>query len=427
MSELKHISSYNKERLVQLVNKTANLVNDGLNPTDALVKAAAAGDYPAEYVMRAAEAYNGAAHLSYFKSADTESRGNSFLLADGAAALAQVVNSADVSNKKAADVGFSYLSEPGSYFEPAVLADLPSFYVKQASTKIDFLSLQKSAAALDKQDLLAVETNRSVYNEACNSLARSVSVFRDKTAGVSSHRRSHWAREMLERHGKSALDVISLATGITGLDCEKLAVDKIGFFSLGNAELDSLDSIIRGYNQVSMLSGKLAQTEHDGYINKLERNSLLNVAAGVKRSASIPTADDVLDTLVPGADASSDSIQRGALDSLVDPTFVDDSTRIDKALMVHKLRKSDPIIAGHPVEDLEQALSEIYSIAPTAASTEPLLRSMLRRRLEAGMQIDDFSLNQMLGMENSMRTQRKDYTIVPKLTGIDSDKAKEIK
>ena len=52
---------------------------------------------------------------------------------------------------------------------------------------------------------------------------------------------------------------------------------------------------------------------------------------------------------------------------------------------------------------------------------------MLRRRLEAGMQIDDFSLNQMLGMENSMRTQRKDYTIVPKLTGIDSLGKQEIK
>ena len=69
MSDLKHISPENKERLVQLVNKTASYVNGGMEPTDALVKAAGEGDYPSDYVLRAAEAYNGAAHLAYFKSA----------------------------------------------------------------------------------------------------------------------------------------------------------------------------------------------------------------------------------------------------------------------------------------------------------------------------------------------------------------------
>jgi hypothetical protein len=50
---------------------------------------------------------------------------------------------------------------------------------------------------------------------------------------------------------------------------------------------------------------------------------------------------------------------------------------------------------------------------------------MLRRRLEAGEQIDDFSLNQMLAMEDKMREQHKEYSVVPKLTGLtDSGKGK---
>jgi len=55
--------------------------------------------------------------------------------------------------------------------------------------------------------------------------------------------------------------------------------------------------------------------------------------------------------------------------------------------------------------DIEQALAEINAIAPTAAKHESLLRSMLRRRLESGQQIDDFSLNQMLTMEDRIRGQ----------------------
>jgi hypothetical protein len=115
------------------------------------------------------------------------------------------------------------------------------------------------------------------------------------------------------------------------------------------------------------------------------------------------------------------------LETLVDPDFVDQSSRVDRALTLHKLIKSDPIISSRSPSEIEQALTEINSIAPTAARSEPLLRSMLRRRLEAGEQIDDFSLNQMLAMEDRMREQHREYSVVPKLIGLteSSGKGKE--
>ena len=425
MSEFKHISSDNKQRLVQLVNKTANLVNEGMAPTDALVKAASDGDYPSEYVMRAAEAYNGAAHLAYFKSAGTEERGNSFSLADGTEALSRIVSSANVSNKTAESLPLAYVSEPNTYFTTAPLDESFMFVEKKASVA-SFNELQKAASSLEKQDKLSTASYQTVYNVACESLASSIKDFREKTAKVSEHRRTHWAREMIEKHGKESLDVISLATGITGAECLKVSANKVGFFSLGNAELDSLDSIVRGYNQTTNLNEKLAQAEHDMYVNAVERNDLLDTLSGVRKYANTSlfgvadaagAPNDILTQLVPGSDATPESIQRSALDSLADPSFVDASSRIDKALLLHRLMKTDPIIGSKEPKELEQAFSEISSIAPTASRSEPLLRSMLRRRLEAGQQIDDFSLNQMLNMEDKMRDQRKEYSVVPKITG----------
>lgn len=424
MNDLKHISSDNRERLVQLVNKTASYVNGGLDPTDALVKAASQGDYPNDYILRAAEAYNGAAHLAYFKSAGLDERGNSFALADGEAAVARILNSASVDTKKAAQTSFSYLSESASYFEP--VQDDSFLFVEKQATAPSFDVLSKSAASLDKQEKLAIETNRNRYNQACESLAKSISHFKEKTASVTAYRRTHWAREMLERHGKEAMDVISLATGITGAECTKLAADKIGYFSLGNDELNSLDSIVQGFNQVRLLNTKLAEAEHDAYVNRLERTQLLNDMCGIKRSvrkeASLIDLTGHLGTIAgqlnPGIDTPTESIQKGILDTLADPDFVDQSSRIDKALTLHKLMKTDPIIGSRRPEEIEQALSEISSIAPTATRSEPLLRSMLRRRLEAGEQIDDFSLNQMLAMEDKMRDQHREYSVVPKLTGL---------
>lgn len=424
MSDLKHISPENKERLVKLVNKTANYVNTGMEPTDALVKAASEGDYPSDYILRAAEAYNGAAHLAYFKSAATDERGNSFSLADGEAAVARILNSADVGNKRAADAPFAYTSEANGYFDAGQIEDSFLFSEKKAAGP-SFDELQKSSAALDKQEKLSVERYRNRYNEACEGLATSIRYFKEKTAGISAYRRSHWAREMLERHGKEALDVVSLATGVSGTDCEKLAADKVGFFSLGDEHLSSLDSIVREFNQVNFITSKLAQAEHDAYVNSYERKQLLDTAAGIKKS-DIPTILDIAagDTLAntiasinPGADA--EGVQKGTLEALMDPDFVDQSNRIDKALVLHKLMKTDPIISARQPKEIQQALSEINSIAPMAAKSEPLLRSMLRRRLEAGEQIDDFSLNQMLNMEDKMRDQYREYSVVPKIVGGD--------
>jgi len=417
MSDLKNISSDNKERLIGLVNKVAEYVKAGSNPTDALVKAASDKEYPPEYILRAAEAYNGAAHLSYFKSASLEERGNSFPLVDGHAALKQILSSTPDTSKKVAVDSLAYMKEASFYF--AETDSSVDFVSVKAATAPGFDQLQKTSAALDKQEKLAVEQARSNYNAACEKLAQDIRYFRDKTASVSEHRRSHWAREVIEKQGSDCIDVVSLAAGITGSECTKLAADRLGVFSLGIQEIDSLNGLVNAYRRTQDLHEKLAAAEHDCYVNKVERDILLNKIAGVKRSGILDQTPDVLTsslgTLEPGLDSEKKDIQMGGLGSLLDPSFLGESKRIERAIMINKLLKSDPIIAKQPAPDIQKAIREVISIAPTASDYEPLLRSMLRRRLEAGEQIDDFTLNQMISMDDAIRERKSKMTVVPQI------------
>ena len=416
MKDLKHISSDNKEKLVSLINKTASLVNSGVDPTDALVKVASEGEYPPDYVLRAAEAYNGAAHLAYFKSASLDERGNSFLLVDGQEALNRIVNSVDPGNKVAEHVGLSYLSEEQSFFDTD-MDDSFVFGQQKKAAAPDFYELQKVAASLDKRERLNIEVLKGRYNSACDSLADGIRKFQEKTASVSTHRKTHWAREMLEKHGSDASAIISLATNVSPDDCVKLAEDRIGFFSLGLQEIGSLDSLVQANNQTNHLYSKLAQAEHDHYVNSIERSNLLNKAAGLSLPITEPLESKLKNVITSEGD--SEAAHQGALESLLDPEFVDQVNRIDNVMLVHKLMRTDPIIGSRKPNEIEQAVSEIYSIATSAAKSEPLLRSMLRRRLEAGQQIDDFSLNQMLSMEEKIRNAKREYTLYPKFTGLD--------
>jgi hypothetical protein len=419
MSDFKNISSENKERLVGLVNKVAEYVKAGSHPTQALVKAASERECPPEFVLRAAEAYNGAAHLSYFKSASLEERGNSFPLADGQAALKQILSSTPDTTKKVGRDEFAYVKESCSYF---CEVDSFEFAGEKKATAISFDEMQKNASVLDKQEKLAVELARNQYNSACEKLANDVKYFRERTASVSERRRSHWAREVIEKHGSACLDIVSLATNITGKDCTKLAEDRLGVFSLGSQEIDSLSSLVNTFNHVQNLHEKLAACEHDSYVNKVERDRLLNSAVTTKKSSKLDLVTGApsflatsMGTIEPGLDSEKKDIQSSSLSSLLDPGFLGESKRIERAILMNKLLKTDPIIAKQPASEIEKALKEVTSIAPVASDYEPLLRSMLRRRLEAGEQLDDFTLNQMMSMDDAVRERKSKMTVVPQI------------
>jgi hypothetical protein len=315
----------------------------------------------------------------------------------------------------------AYVKESNSYFDSGI-EDSFLFSEKQAtSPSLD--SLIKQANAIESKENLAIANSRLSYNQACESLAQDIKTFRSKTANYTHHRRSHWARESLERHGKEALDVISLATGVTGSDCEKLAQDKVGYYSLGESYLSDLDAIVRSYNLTSMLHEKIASAEANHFVNKVERENLLNEACGYTKKSFNPFGiiQDAATSQSPflgieDAPANT-SIQRSAIEALADPKYLSQSKNIEKALLLNELIKQDEIISKHPANDINMALDEIYAIAPTAAEYKPLMRAMLRKRLESGEQIDDFSLNQMVAMDEKMRENTKELRIAPKLIG----------
>lgn len=421
MSDFKQITPENKERLMTLVNKVASYVREGVEPTDALTKAASEGDYPADYILRAAEAYNGAAHLSHFKAAARDERGNSFPLADGYEATRRVMEKAAELQTNVQHDEFAYLKESKSYFAAKIEDDF-LFAEKQASAPT-LNTLMKQASVLENQEKLAVANAQLAYSNACESLARSIEAFHDKTANATAHRRAYWAKELLERHGKEALDVISLATRVTGAECEKIASQTVGIYSLGVEYIDDLDGIVRNYKQAAQFGEKLAQAECDSYVNKLERDRLMDELAVVKKSffngieSTLEKAENAL-----GVDKTDPKvIEQEAIKAIADPRYLAESNNIDKALMLNKLLKTDEIIAKHPAPEINQALQEIYAIAPTAAKYEPLMRAMLRKRLESGEQIDDFSLNQMIAMDEKMRDNTKELRIAPKIIGADGE------
>ena len=54
------------------------------------------------------------------------------------------------------------------------------------------------------------------------------------------------------------------------------------------------------------------------------------------------------------------------------------------------------MIGSHSPREIEEALAEISTMAPNALNYEPLLRAMLRKRLESEGRLDDYEISQLL-------------------------------
>lgn len=410
----KPLTSENRTRLMGLVDKIADHVAGGLTPTDALVKAATDGEYPLEYVRRAAEAYNGAAHLQHFKSAGVDARGDSFPLCDADKAVEIIGKSAE-SRSKAASVSCTAWDMET---QPLFLIREPEPVVKAAkdakTTQVDDVSeLIKMAADVDRQERLSIRILDDCYQDASLGLGRDLYDFRCKTAAISEHRRIEWVRELTEKRGAQHLPFLALAANVSAEECQKEASRHVGYYSLGQADMTRLEQLLDRHLHTTEVHEKLAKAEMDFFVNRLVRRNELDSLLGVTKISF--GFDTVVDAISPGDKTKSrDDSSAKALNTLLDPGYISQIKNIDQAMSLKGMLHSDPVISKRHPQEVQEALNDISTVAPTASLYPPMLRAMLRKRLEMGHQVSDLDLNQMLNMEKSVR-ENEVINLVPKV------------
>ena len=440
-NKVKRMSPDSRTKLVGLVNKTAEYVAEGLHPTDALVKAAGEGEYPPDYIQRAAEAYNGAAHLQHFKEAAYDSRGDTFDLADSCGALVELFGSRTVPTKDAQYVDLS--TDDRRYFntcgdvevqKSAAASNTPRLTTKEAidqCQRLDDIEFRGLDKAVEKLSALKDSLKNSLQH-----LNRAVAV------EPNPQRINKMASEFLAGFGQDAVDIVLEATNFTEDEACKLAEFE-GYAVVPDDDLykafkEALDAKLAAFTAEEQLATK--EAEH--YVNKLERNSLVYSLLGIKKAAEIrsfegfPTVEEgnlndipfvckkvgsftmksiltgnAIGQLMTGEEGDPftsdgpDGYTRG-IQGLLDPAFLEESKKIDLATKMHDILK-DPVIARYSNEPqkVQEALYELMALAPTAVNYKPLLRSMLRQRLESEGRIDPHELGTLLSQDTALRSR----------------------
>ncbi len=101
-------------------------------------------------------------------------------------------------------------------------------------------------------------------------------------------------------------------------------------------------------------------------------------------------------------DPSDSSRLRSSLDQLTDPNHEGELRKIRAQSTLQDLLLNDQHISGYDPQDALDAYNDIVSMAPRAQDQKLLLQSLMRRRLTQGA-LDPFEVDQLLGMEGKLR------------------------
>ena len=437
--DLKKITPDSRGQLIGLVNKTAELVVGGATPTEALVKAAGDQNYSPEFVLRAAEAYNGAAHLQHFKAAALDSRGDSFDLVDGRQVLRDLIANKNITKAASVDSA-DFFSDSRYYFDvPANNTPMQKAAASVPAAKVDFKDVITNTRKLEDKEKVAEETARQALLTSFETLDTKLSTLRKKLSNLDPSELTKVGSELVYTYGLPAFSTAVSLCGMTVEDCTKMATSSDRKFrSISTEEIKAAFDLVDACEVCHTNQYILAEKQADIYTNTIERTRATNLFLGISdephidadKIAATTDAGDLNDintkaavnltgsvagtAIFRGMDSiynpvgevtgrmghpgNKSDAQLAGIQSLLDPAFLQEVKEVEMATMMKKILQ-DPIISTHSPRAIEEALYEVQSIAPQATTYEPLLRSMLRKRLEAGGQFDDVEINQLLDVD----------------------------
>jgi len=445
--KLTKITPGSRNQLIGLVNKTAELVTAGNTPTEALVKAAENKQYSPEFIIRAAEAYNGAAHLQHFKSAALDERGDTFDIVDGRQVLKDLIAGNQI--EKAASIEpAEFFSENRYYFE----SSLPSCPMQKAASSVpdpavDLKDLITSARKLAEREKLAEEQARQTLLDSFRALEENITKVAKTLGNLEPAELTKVGSEIAYNYGITGFPVAVSLCGMTPEDCVKLSTQANSQFrSIETEEIKQACSVVDACEDCHKYALELGTKQAYMYVNSLERTEALNSLLGIdtrvtidsekiananketpdkgdlnnlnmKQALSVPSTvagtlvfkgmDSVYNPIDEMASRSftpasrADSQLRG-IQALLDPSFLREVKEIEMATVMKKILQ-DPIISTHSPRAIEEALYEIQSLAPQATIYEPLLRAMLRKRLESEGRLDDVEINQLIDVDTKLQ------------------------
>lgn len=449
---MKKLSKEAEDRLLGAIEKTAALVNEGLHPNEAIVKAAVDDGIPPGQINLMVHAYNTGRTTRQRQDGESPlEKAAEFPLADAGLILERLypdkVKSASQIQQDSI-VSLEYAVPPTGLLARRTRREL----LKQGQS-IDWRSWSRgeySDIEGNRHELTVTATDpgplprdpaaqmKRAYceadrlNKAVQEARRQEAAAFDKMAGTFNELTTYFRRpgstpipivkeQAFLLHGGKARDlideIVKVTPGLMKFSWHKHAQVSNYRLESANGEVYGLISEFLDHLEdykskkaahASLLSKNAERTENllRPFVQR-PISVLTELGYSTEKSAGMMMPGllgaSAMKNLFSGGGAGAGQAEADkALSSLTDPSHEQALRNIRAQAMLQDMMANDPIVAGHDPTEALEAYNEIVSMAPRSADQRMLIQPLLRKRLEQGA-LDPFEVDQMLGMEDKQR------------------------
>jgi len=423
---MRPLSKDAETKLLSAIEKAAALVNDGAEPNDAIIKVAAAENFPANYVNLMVHAYNTGRTTKQRELGETVSEKSAdFKLAD-------VDTIIDALYPKAVKTSGEIIRDTAISTEYAVSPS--GFLARRKAT------MEKAAAALlplpektftppprDEHAAVMREQSRKVAEKRATEEIRRVATVAYSKAAVAMDELTTYFRSPGNMSFGDAVRETELRLGDEGVSVLKKLAEVYPWLNKQAATGKHHFGDNGPYTTVQTVLEKLAAyKEYQGKFNAAspppkEKKAEIVVTTGsilrnpAEEPVELKKADALSgyptgpvsatralgETMWQGANSyikSPDEMRNEAFKDITDPDHDRKLRNIRAQGVLADLVTNDPVISGHDPREVANAFNELAEVAPSFMDSSATVQALLRKRLEAG-QLADFDIKQLLELE----------------------------
>ena len=438
------LSRDTEEALAGYLHEIVDHVDDGMAPTDAVYKVAAAKDLPSGHVRVLCQAYNTGRTLGQMKTAASpEEKAAEFPLADPDAVLARLypetIKSAGQVHRETA-VSPDYAAQPGQWLQRKHQAELLADYApglapreKQAEAPRVPEPYTDNARWLAKRAALTrqyEECRREVDMagmHALEKLGELVTYF--KRAGSLPYPAVRRNCEIVHGSSVSALfdEVAQRWPAVT-----KQAGESLGFhpeqqpynlvaecLAAGQRYKQASDAferaelpppILRTPNRADSTicpEWKVADSPNPTQAEAKTASAYLNLdepekQAGMGSGMALGMIGrDLMNQASGKVFPDEDKLVASMKSQLESPEHEAELRGIQTQALLHDLVHQDPVLKSYDPQDLVESYNYLAQLAPRAAGSRPLMQSLLRRHMAQG-QIEPHEISQLVDIDSQL-------------------------
>jgi hypothetical protein len=412
------MSSADQRRLVKVAQGViASVRDDGLHPTDALIKQASEANLNPEEMRRVAEAYNVSRTLSHLQEKSGQDRLEEFPVADADAAIAKAFPDKAIVKAAAEFVpmdfgGNSLIDE---LYGRETLADLMSEPTESPATPVvspDRISRNMyKAASAARRDIAAAESRLSAAEVNVDlELIKASSAVR----GSLREMKFETIEQAIKQHYPEADTLVELlweTSKAASLGASRAKEDWGVDVDLNSGPFPAVADFVKASSELA-----IAQSHLDSTLQKSQE------ALGAVKQANAATVSNIKAASLTGGVLSSFFGGLGGLSSnpayqkelgkaigkVEDPDHRDEMTRIQTRSVLSDLLKNDPVISTYDPDEVMDHYNELAKLSPEVADQPMAVRGILRRSLQQGG-VDPMEVGQYLAAGKTMIESGEKY------------------